>query len=62
MLVVQGTGFNWFEPDHLRIVFLPNTDDLKDAIGRIARFCDGYRSTHGAQPLKPAPTIPLAAA
>ena len=62
VLVVQGTGFNWFEPDHLRIVFLPNTDDLKDAMGRIARFFDTYRSAHGAQPLSPAPTIPLAAA
>ena len=43
VLVVQGTGFNWFEPDHLRLVFLPNSDDLTEAIGRIARFLDGYR-------------------
>ena len=28
VLVVQGTGFNWPQPDHLRIVFLPNADDL----------------------------------
>ena len=28
MLVVQGTGFNWPEPDHFRIVFLPRVEDL----------------------------------
>ena len=63
VLVVQGTGFNWPEPDHLRIVFLPNSDDLRDAMGRIGRFLESYRNTHGAQPLtNPAADIPLAAA
>lgn len=38
VLVVQGTGFNWPTPDHLRIVFLPNEDDLREAIGRFANF------------------------
>jgi alanine-synthesizing transaminase len=46
VLIVQGTGFNWPRPDHLRIVFLPNSDDLTDAIGRIARFLDHYRKRH----------------
>ena len=46
VLAVQGTGFNWPNPDHLRIVFLPNSDDLTEAIGRIARFLDGYRKRH----------------
>jgi alanine-synthesizing transaminase len=46
VLVVQGTGFNWPRPDHLRLVFLPNADDLSDAIGRIARFLDHYRKRH----------------
>ena len=36
VLIVQGTGFNWPTPDHFRVVFLPNSDDLTDAIGRIA--------------------------
>ena len=36
VLIVQGTGFNWPAPDHFRIVFLPNADDLTEAIGRIA--------------------------
>ncbi len=47
VLVVQGSGFNWPHPDHLRIVFLPNTDDLQDAMGRIGRFLDGFRKRHG---------------
>lgn len=47
VLLVQGTGFNWIEPDHFRVVFLPNTDDLTDAIGRIAAFLEGYRRRHG---------------
>jgi alanine-synthesizing transaminase len=47
VLIVQGTGFNWPNPDHFRLVFLPNSDDLTEAIGRIARFLDGYRRRHG---------------
>ncbi|RJG06318.1 pyridoxal phosphate-dependent aminotransferase [Noviherbaspirillum cavernae] len=43
VLIVQGTGFNWIAPDHFRVVFLPNSDDLTEAVGRIARFLDGYR-------------------
>ena len=46
VLIVQGTGFNWAHPDHFRLVFLPNTDDLAEAIGRIARFLEGYRKRH----------------
>jgi alanine-synthesizing transaminase len=48
VLVVQGTGFNWIAPDHFRVVFLPNADDLTEAFGRIARFLDGYRRRNGA--------------
>jgi alanine-synthesizing transaminase len=46
VLIVQGTGFNWPTPDHFRLVFLPNSDDLSEAIGRIARFLDHYRKRH----------------
>jgi alanine-synthesizing transaminase len=46
VLIVQGTGFNWARPDHFRVVFLPNTDDLTDAFGRVARFLDHYRKRH----------------
>lgn len=47
VLLVQGRGFNWPTPDHFRVVFLPNVDDLTEAIGRIARFLDAYRKRHG---------------
>ncbi len=47
VLLVQGTGFNWPHPDHFRLVFLPHEDDLREAIGRVARFLDGYRKRHG---------------
>lgn len=47
VLVVQGTGFNWPHPDHFRIVFLPNVDDLREAITRLERFLGGYRKRHG---------------
>jgi alanine-synthesizing transaminase len=47
VLIVQGTGFNWIAPDHFRVVFLPNSDDLTDAFGRIGRFLEGYRKRHG---------------
>lgn len=43
VMLVQGTGFNWAAPDHFRIVFLPHEDDLRDAIGRVARFLEQYR-------------------
>ncbi len=48
VLIVQGTGFNWPEPDHFRLVFLPHEDDLREAISRLARFLDGYRKRHVA--------------
>jgi len=46
VLLVQGTGFNWPHPDHLRVVFLPHEDDLTDAIGRFSRFLERYRKRH----------------
>ena len=48
VLVVQGTGFNWIAHDHFRVVFLPNVDDLTEAIGRIERFLSHYRKRHAA--------------
>ncbi|MDO5504286.1 MAG: pyridoxal phosphate-dependent aminotransferase [Actinomycetia bacterium] len=36
ILVTHGTGFNWFEPDHFRLVTLPDTEMLAEAIGRIS--------------------------
>ena len=47
VMLVQGTGFNWKQPDHFRIVFLPHEDDLREAIHRIAKFLESYRKRHG---------------
>ena len=47
-VIVSGTGFNWDAPDHFRIVFLPHEEDLREAIGRIARFLERYRKRHSA--------------
>ena len=46
VLLVQGSGFNWGQPDHFRVVFLPHEDVLKEAIGRLARFLERYRNKH----------------
>ena len=46
VLLVQGSGFNWKATDHFRVVFLPNVDDLTEAIKRIARFLENYRNKH----------------
>jgi alanine-synthesizing transaminase len=43
ILVTAGTGFNWPEQDHFRIVFLPNLITLQDAANKLERFFDGYR-------------------
>ena len=48
VMLVQGTGFNWPTPDHFRIVFLPHEDELREAIGRMAKFFEHYRKRHGA--------------
>ncbi|PSX07422.1 pyridoxal phosphate-dependent aminotransferase [Photobacterium angustum] len=43
VLVVHGSGFNWKQPDHFRIVTLPHVDDLELAMGRLERFLHSYR-------------------
>lgn len=42
VLLVQGTGFNWFEPDHFRVVFLPSLPDLQVALDRVETFLRSY--------------------
>lgn len=44
VLIVQGTAFNWPDPNHFRIVFLPNIDDLTEALTRMERFFDKIRT------------------
>ncbi len=46
VMLVQGTGFNWAQPDHFRIVFLPYEDDLREAIGRLSVFLATYRTKY----------------
>jgi alanine-synthesizing transaminase len=43
VLLVEGTAFNWKNPDHFRIVFLPRVDELGQAIERLATFLDKYK-------------------
>lgn len=43
VLLVQGTGFNWPEPDHFRLVFLPEKDILRQVIGDMTEFFSWYR-------------------
>jgi alanine-synthesizing transaminase len=47
VMLVQGTGFNWPQADHFRIVFLPHEEDLREAIGRVAHFLAGVRKRLG---------------
>lgn len=43
ILIVPGSGFDWNQPDHLRIVMLPKADTLKNAIQKLGAFLDGYK-------------------
>lgn len=43
ILMVQGTGFNWPEPDHFRVVTLPWAKDLENAIDRLGNFLASYK-------------------
>ncbi|MBS1199017.1 MAG: alaT, partial [Proteobacteria bacterium] len=46
LLLTHGTGFNWPNPDHFRLVFLPHEEDLTEAISRLARFLEAYRKRY----------------
>lgn len=43
ILLIQGSGFNWKEPDHFRIVYLPRIEILQDAMGKLSDFLSYYR-------------------
>ena len=43
VLIVQGSGFNWPQPDHFRMVFLPRIEELDDALSRLDTFLHTYR-------------------
>ena len=42
ILIVQGSGFNWKEPDHFRVVYLPRVVDLEKATKKLGDFLAGY--------------------
>ena len=46
VMLVQGSGFNYPDNQHFRIVFLPHEDDLREAIRRLAEFLAQYRQRH----------------
>ena len=43
LLIVQGTGFNWKDPDHFRVVYLPRVEVLKGAVDKMTHFFSHYR-------------------
>ncbi|MCF2846616.1 pyridoxal phosphate-dependent aminotransferase [Pseudoalteromonas sp. ACER1] len=45
ILLVHGRAFNWPDPDHFRLVFLPNKDDLTEAMSKMQRFFADYRQS-----------------
>lgn len=42
VLITHGKGFNWGEPDHFRIVYLPSVEELRKATGKLRDFFAGY--------------------
>ena len=45
VLLVPGKGFNWGQPDHFRVVYLPRVEELEQATDKLAQFLATYRQT-----------------
>ncbi len=45
VLMVHGKGFNWHQPDHFRIVYLPRVEELKIALDKFEKFLSRYKGT-----------------
>ncbi len=43
ILLTHGGGFHWERPDHFRIVYLPELNQLKAACDKLGDFLSGYR-------------------
>lgn len=43
VLVVPGKGFNWHEPDHFRVVYLPRIEQLDVAMNKLEQFMSTYK-------------------
>ena len=42
VLLVPGSGFNWHQPDHFRVVYLPRIPELKEAVDKMGQFLEHY--------------------
>ena len=47
VLIVPGSGFNWKEPDHFRLVYLPRVEILEEATQKLGDFLGHYRQRNG---------------
>jgi len=45
ILIIHGGGFNWGQPDHFRVVYLPRIEVLKDATEKIEEFLSYYQQS-----------------
>lgn len=43
LLIINGKGFNWHEPDHFRVVYLPRVEQLEEAVGKLQDFLSYYK-------------------
>ena len=43
VLLIPGSGFNWKQPDHFRVVYLPRNEVLSDAMRKLGDFLSHYR-------------------
>ena len=43
ILIINGRGFNWHEPDHFRVVYLPRIEQLEEAVGKLQDFLSYYK-------------------
>ncbi|MBQ5757456.1 MAG: aspartate aminotransferase, partial [Clostridia bacterium] len=42
VLIVPGSGFNWKDPDHFRVVYLPRMDVLMETMEKLKDFLSYY--------------------
>ena len=42
VLLIPGSGFNWKQPDHFRLVYLPRVEVLSEATDKLADFLSTY--------------------
>lgn len=46
ILIIHGRGFNWHEPDHFRVVYLPRIEVLEDAMSKLTDFLSNYNQSN----------------